>query len=120
MRQTRPFYLPAKGRMKIVVEAGHGKFNPEYKVVLAKPEMGDYHYRPGSYCPKHQELYDMIRLLLSCEPQSKRDVLTKGFLQAIEEGNKMACENPDKTNPEKNRAYLPTKPLFIECAETVF
>jgi len=98
--------------MKVVIEAGHGKFNPLYKVVLLKPEPGDYHYRPGSYCPKHQELYDMIRLLLSCEPLSKREVLTRGFLEAIEEGNKTATENPEQTNPEKNKAYI--KPLFVE------
>jgi hypothetical protein len=104
--------------MKVVIEAGHGKYNPNYKVVLVKPEPGDYHYRPGSYCPKHQELYDMIELLLSCEPESKRDILTKGFMGAIERGNATASANPENTNPEKNRAYM--KPLFVEAEACVF
>ena len=112
LRHFRSNETPGTGRMKVVVEAGHGKYNPNYKVVLVKPEPGDWHYRTGSYCPKHQELYDMIRLLLSCEPESKREILTKGFIEAITEGNRSACENPEQTNPEKNKAYI--KPGFVK------
>lgn len=89
--------------VKITLEAGWGKWNKDYITMLVRPEPGDNHYRANSYMPKHSELYEMIEKLLSCEPPSKRAILTAGFLKAIEDGNKTAETNPDSTNKPKTK-----------------
>ena len=84
--------------MKITLEKGWGRWNKDYITMLVRPEDGDNHYRPKSYMPKHSELYEMIEKLLSCEPPSKRETLTAGFMEAIRKGNESAELNPDATN----------------------
>ena len=104
--------------MKIVLEKGWGKWNKDYITMLARPEPGDNHYRPGSYMPKHSELYDMIEKLLSCEPPSKREILTKGFLEAIQRGNATAETNPDKTNKPKSLSSSSISPGLVSASSS--
>lgn len=85
--------------VKITLEKGWGRWNKDYITMLVRPEPGDSHYRPGSYMPKHTELYEMIEKLLSCEPLAKREILTAGILEAVRKGNETAELNPDKVNP---------------------
>ena len=89
--------------MRITLEQGWGKWNKDYITMLVRPDPEDKHYRPSSYMPKHNEIYEMIEKLLSCEPLAKRTILTKGFLDAIEKGNATAELNKDtpKVNGKK-------------------
>jgi hypothetical protein len=104
--------------VKISLEKGWGRWNKDYITMLVRPEEGDNHYRAGSYMPKHSELYEMIEKLLSCEPPSKRAILTAGFLDAIQKGNATAELNPDKTNKPKS-APIENKILISNVERTL-
>ena len=96
--------------MKVSIEAGWGRWNKDYKCVLLRPDEGDNHYRPKSYMPKHTELAEMLKALMSCEPLSKRTILKEMFFTAIAEGEAEAELNPEACNPRPKKVIKVSTP----------
>lgn len=60
--------------------------------------------------PKHSELAEMLRALMSCEPLSKRTILKELFLNAITEGEAEAELNPEACNPRPKQVIKVSHP----------
>lgn len=66
-----------------------GRYNKDYWSVCFVFDKEENHFcsrGKRDYMPKKQEICDMIKCLLEVEPDTKREIMKKQFLKAIEDG----------------------------------
>ena len=74
--------------MKITIQSGKGRYNPNYKTALVWFEDKDSHFFKGkcNWMPKHDEIVEILETLIKMEGVEKRKLLSVMFKDAIDRG----------------------------------
>ena len=74
--------------MKITIQCGKGKYNPNYKTAIIWFQKEDRHFfsARNNWMPKHTEIEEILETLIKIEAPDKRKELFDRFSKALDKG----------------------------------